>query len=256
MAAKLIIERRGAVVWLTLNRPNVLNAIDFDTIDLLIAALGEATTEVKIRAVAITGAGRAFSTGADMAILSAGSPEERRRLMARGHAMMTAIESVPKPVIAAVNGIAAGGGFELLLACDFVVAEEQAQFGMTEIRYGFLPGAGGTQRLPRAVVATQAKYLLWTGEMIGAARAADLGIVTRLAPNGTLHEAVDEFAAPLLERNPAAIAEAKVLARVARDRPLSEGLAEETQTNMRLLQTAEAREAMARFVARHRTKAP
>ena len=250
--AVVLARREGAIGWITFNRPDVLNAMNHEVLDAFAAHVSHFAADPAVRAIAVTGAGRAFSAGADISILAGGEEPDRRLMMQRAHGMMAAIEAAPKPVIAAVNGIAAGGGFEMALACDFILAERSARFAMTEIRYGFLPGGGGTQRLPRRVSSAQAAYLLMSGEMLSAERAADLGLVMRVVEDGMLAEGVRAFAAPLLARSPAAIAEAKRLVRLAREEPLSAGLAAETAANLALLKTEAATEAMTAFLARRR----
>ncbi|MGH7076056.1 MAG: enoyl-CoA hydratase/isomerase family protein [Stellaceae bacterium] len=248
--ATVLAHQYGAIGWITFNRPQVLNAINYEVFDAFDEHLARFVADSTVRAVAITGAGRAFSAGADISLLAAGEERDRALMMRRSHVMMAAIEAAPKPVIAAVNGIAAGGGFEVALSCDFILAERSAGFGMTEIRYGFLPGGGGTQRLPRRLSRAQAAYLLMSGDMLTADRAAALGLVMRVVEDGMLAEGVREFAAPFIMRSPVAIAQAKRLVRLSGELPLSAGLEMEVAANVTLLDTNEAREAMAAFLAR------
>lgn len=247
-------HREASVGWIVFNRPDVLNAINRQVMDVFASCMRDFVEDKDVRAIAITGTGRAFSTGADIGSLVGSDLDGRRRMMAAAHAMMASIETAPKPVIAAVNGLAAGGGFEIALACDFIFAEQRAQFGLTEIRYGFLPGGGGTQRLPHRIGWSQAMHLLCTGDMISAQRAADLGIVFRVVGDGEIRIAVGEFAGTFATRSPEAVAMAKALMRHALSRPPDVGLQAEIDANLHLLQTETATAAMAAFLDRRRQK--
>lgn len=242
----------GPVGWITFNRPDVLNAINEAVLVAFVLALQTHIADGSVRVIAITGTGRAFTTGADIEFLAGADEGGHRKIMEGAHAMMAAIEAAPKPIIAAVNGIAAGGGLEICLACDFVFAERRAQFGLTEIRYGFLPGGGGTQRLPRRVSWSDAMHLLCTGEIVSAERAVELGIVFRLVEDGGIHAAVRDFAAQFEKRSPEAIAAAKELMRVAVSEPLEAGLQSEIAANLRLLESPTVSTATAAFLARRR----
>ena len=250
MSDVVVVERRGPTGVIVLNRPDVLNAINDEVMRRFgdeLAALG---SDPAVRVVVVTGRGRAFSTGADIRSLLGGSADGRDDFMRRAHEMMSGIEATPKPVIAAVNGVAAGGGLELMLACDLSVAVEGARIGLTEIRYGFLPGGGGTQRLPRWVSPPVAKRLVWSGELLTAAEALELGLVARVVKEADLMTEVDRMAAALAERSAAALAEAKALVNAARDTPLVEGLRAERAANVRLLATPEAQAGISGFFKR------
>ncbi len=245
-------HKYGPVGWITFNRPNVLNAINEEDLASVDSTLRNHVADGSVRVIAITGTGRAFSAGADIEFLAGADEGGHRKIMEGAHAMMAAIEAAPKPIIAAVNGIAAGGGLEICLACDFVFADRGAQFGLTEIRYGFLPGGGGTQRLPRRVSWSDAMHLLCTGEMVSAQRAVELGIVFRLVENGEIPAAVKDFATQFENRSPEAVAAAKAMMRVAVSQPLDIGLESEIAANLRLLQSSTVSTAMAAFLSRRR----
>jgi enoyl-CoA hydratase len=247
-------HRESSVGWIIFNRPDVLNAMNEEVLDRFDSSIKRFVSDTDVRVIAISGTGRAFSTGADMDFLASANAEGHRKIMEAAHAMTASVEAAPKPVIAAVNGIAAGGGLELSLACDFVFAERRAQFGLTEIRYGFLPGGGGTQRLPRRVSWANAMHLLCSGEIISAERAAEIGLVFRLVENGQLQSAVHEFAGGFVNRSGEAIAAAKALMRRAVDEPLAAGLKAETSANLDLLKSESVGAAMAKFVRRRRQK--
>jgi enoyl-CoA hydratase/carnithine racemase len=244
--------RVGPVGWIKLNRPEVLNAINPAVFAAFADHLAAFVEDAEVRVIAVCGSGHAFSTGADISSLSDGSAAGQQRMMEMGHAMMASVEAAPKPVIAAVHGMAAGGGFELSLACDFVIAERGARFALTEIRFGFVPGGGGTQRLPRRVSRADALYLLCSGEFISAERAAELGLVFRLVEVGGLESAVSELATEFAQRSPSAVGAAKALVTRALSSPLEEGLRAEIEENIQLLQSPETRRAMAAFLDRRR----
>lgn len=246
----VVTERRETVGVIVLNRPDVLNAINLEVMERLGKELAGFLSEPKIRVIAITGRGRAFSTGADIRALAERSPEGRGEFMRRAHDMMSQIEAAPKPVIAAVNGIAAGGGFEMMLACDLAVAVETARIGLTEIRYGFLPGGGGTQRLPRWVPPPVAKRLIWSGELLTAEEAQEIGVVLKVVQEEELMAEVEALASRFALWSPAAVAEAKALINAAREWPLTEGLAAEREANVRLLSSPEAVAGIEAFLKR------
>lgn len=246
----VVAERRGPVGTLVLNRPEVLNAIDLEVMERFGKELDAFGEDPDIRVVVITGRGRAFSTGADIRALQGRSGEDQREFMRRAHDMMAHIEALPKPIIAAVNGIAAGGGFEMMLACDLAIAGASARIGLTEIRYGFLPGGGGTQRLPRWVAPAIAKRLIWSGELLTADEACAIGVVLKVVPDGAVLAEAEALARQFASRSAAALASAKALVNGARERPLGEGLAAERDANVRLLASPEARAAIDAFLQR------
>jgi hypothetical protein len=174
--ARILAERDGTILTLTLNRPDKLNAIDGGMLDAFGEALGEIERDREVRAVILTGAGRAFSAGADIKEWTALTPLEFGRSWGRrGHAVFDRLAALPPPVIAAINGIAFGGGLELALCADMRIASAQARLGLPEVTIAALPGWGGTQRLPRPIGAGRAKHMILTGQPIDAARAEILG---------------------------------------------------------------------------------
>ncbi len=249
----VLTERRGPLGLIVLNRPRVLNAIDLEVMERLVEELDALVSDPDIRAVAITGRGRAFSAGADLRALAGLPPDGRREFMRRAHETMNRLERAPKPVIAAVNGIAAGGGFEMMLACDLAVAVESARVGLTEIRHGFLPGGGSTQRLPRWVPPAVAKRLIWSGELLRAEEARQIGVVLQVVREAELLPEVEALAGRLARVSAAAVAEAKALVNRARERPLEEGLAAEREANVRLLSSPEAVAGIEAFLTRGST---
>ena len=208
------------IATLTVNRPDKLNALG----DAVIAELGRAIEELRARddvgGIVLTGAGRAFVAGADITELSAKSPLEAQALAAKGQAVFRRFETSPKPVVAAVNGFALGGGCELAMACHVRVAAEGAKFGQPEVKLGICAGYGGTQRLPRLVGKGRALQLLLTGEMIDAAEAHRIGLVNKVVPNGEAVSAAQEMLRQMLANGPLALA----LTIEAVDRGLDAGL--------------------------------
>jgi enoyl-CoA hydratase len=193
----LLVERDGAVLTIVINRPKVLNALNGSTLRELSEAIDAAGDE-SVGAVVITGAGdRAFVAGADINELAAQSPVGGREHGRRGQAVFARIEQLGKPVIAAVNGFALGGGCELAMACTLRVAADSARFGQPEINLGLIPGYGGTQRLPRLVGRGRALELLLTGNPITADEAWRIGLVNKVVPAAALRDEAHALAVSL-----------------------------------------------------------
>ncbi|BDV41843.1 crotonase [Geotalea uraniireducens] len=183
----LLLETTEGVVTVTINRPAALNALNREMLEELAAVINELAADQAVRVIILTGAGeRAFVAGADIAVMREMAPAAARELALLGQGVCRAIERCPKPVIAAVNGFALGGGCELALSCDIRLAAESARFGQPEVNLGIIPGFGGSQRLPRLVGRGRALELLLTGEMIDAQEAWRLGLVNRVVPAAEL----------------------------------------------------------------------
>ena len=193
------------IATLTVNRPDKLNALNAIVIGELGRAIDELVASEDVGAVILTGAGRAFVAGADIAELSAVSALEGRRLARRGQEIFRRFETSPKPTVAAVNGFALGGGCELAMACHVRVAAEGAKFGQPEVKLGLIPGYGGTQRLPRLVGRGRALQLLLTGEMIDAHEALRIGLVNRVVPGDQLLSAATSMIQQMLMNAPLAL---------------------------------------------------
>ena len=201
----LLLERDGAVAVLTINRPQVLNALSTQTLDELRRAVLELQHDAGIRAVIITGAGeKSFVAGADINELAAQRPVQGKEHARRGQHVFDLIENMGKPVIAAINGYALGGGCELAMACTLRVAADTARLGQPEINLGIIPGYGATQRLPRLVGKGIALDLLLTGRQITAQEAQQIGLVNRVVPAASLMADVRALAAELAARAPVA----------------------------------------------------
>jgi enoyl-CoA hydratase len=202
----LLIERDGAVAIVTLNRPRVLNALNTATIRELGHAMAAFGADPDVRAVVLTGAGeKAFVAGADINELAVQSPAEGKEHATAGQRVFDAIEALGKPVVAAINGFALGGGCELAMACTLRIAADNARFGQPEINLGLTPGYAGSQRLPRLVGRGRALEMLLTGEMIGAARAYEIGLVNRVVPAADLRAEAVKLAALLAGKAPVAL---------------------------------------------------
>ncbi|MFF0042991.1 enoyl-CoA hydratase/isomerase family protein [Streptomyces mirabilis] len=212
MRTVLRVELRNGTAVLTLDRPERLNAVGTDTVEQLTKALHDLRGNDDVRAVVLAGAGRAFSAGADLGeIESFTSPGQFRAFVGRLTEAYALLEDFPKPSVAAVHGFAFGGGLELALACDLRVAERGARLGLPEMKLGVLPGAGGTQRLPRLLPTAIAKEMILTGEPIDAERAWQLGLVNEVAEPGVALAAAEALAARLAAGAPLALAAGKRL---------------------------------------------
>jgi enoyl-CoA hydratase len=234
------------VALVTLQRPEALNALSFDLLDALVEALRTLDADPAARAVVITGSGtRAFAAGADIRELAIQTNDS---LTSGGRfATWDAIASIGLPLIAAVRGFALGGGCELAMACDMIVAAEDASFGQPEILLGVMPGAGGTQRLTRAVGKARAMELILTGRSMSADEAEAHGLVTRVVPAAATVDAALELAGRIATMPPLAVRAAKAAVLDAQERSLSDGLARERVSFFRLFDTDDQTEGMAAF---------
>jgi len=224
----LIAEQRERVRYLTLNRPDVLNALNSKVFTALETELARIEADPGTRVVVVTGSGgRAFSAGADLDELTGLDPVDTRKLLGRGQRVFRALERLGKPVIAAVNGYALGGGFELALACSLIVGSEGAKFGLPEAGLGLIPGYGGTQRLPRLIGKQAALRLMLSGQRADATSAYELGILSQPpVSDDELLDTVGQLAGEISGRSPRAAA--LILEAVSSSDGLDAGLAHET----------------------------
>jgi enoyl-CoA hydratase len=229
MTDELSIQRRGSAAWFTLNRARELNSLSFNLLKALDIGLAEMLTDRSVRTIVFTGAGRAFCAGADLKFLETLPDHERDEATAAflltATTLMSRIAASPKPTIAAVNGTAVGGGLELLLACDIIVAVRGASIGDGHVNYGLLPGAGSSIRLPRRIGIGRAKQLLFTGELLPAERLAEFGLVNEVVEPAELHARVDAIATALATKSPIGLARMKQIVEHAFDMSESAGLA-------------------------------
>jgi enoyl-CoA hydratase len=242
----ILTEIRGRVGLITLNRPQALNALNHQLMTELMDALEAFDHHEPIGAMVITGSEKAFAAGADIKEMAGKSAQE---MMAADHVgVFGRIRSVEKPVIAAVSGWALGGGCEIALACDMIVASESARFGQPEVTIGVIPGAGGTQRLTRAVGKALAMEMILNNRTLSAQEALQYGLVNRVAPvSDYLTEAL-KLAEEIASRAPLAVRAAKKMINAAFDLSLSDGLAAEKQAFYDLFNTADQKEGMQAFV--------
>ena len=202
----LLVERDGAVLVVTINRPKVLNALDSQTISELHRAMREAQDDPSVRAIVVTGAGeKSFVAGADINELARLSPAEGQQHARRGQAVFDLIELLGKPVVAAINGFALGGGCELAMACTVRIAADTARLGQPEINLGIMPGYAGSQRLPRLVGKGRALEILLSGDMVSAPRAYEIGLVNKVVPAADLLADAKKVAATLASKAPIAV---------------------------------------------------
>jgi enoyl-CoA hydratase len=187
----LKVERRGATVVLTLHRPKALNAINQDMLTALDLAVHDVAADLSVRCVVLAGHGKAFAAGADIAGMQDYTAEEAERFAGLGQKVLSGLENLHCPTIAAVGGFALGGGCELAMACDMIFAGARAKFGQPEVRLGVIPGFGGTQRLPRRVGRSAALDLCLTARMVGAEEALRMGLVSRVVEGEVLDEALE-----------------------------------------------------------------
>ncbi len=246
----IALERSGSVATVTLNRPDVLNALNGRMLDELMQAFAQLAGEPDLRAVIVTGAGpKAFAAGADIAELNALPDASAGEAQAkRGQALTVAIESLSVPVIAAVNGFALGGGMELALACDIRVASENAKFGQPEVNLGILPGYGGTQRSLRLLGEGMAMYLALTGEMIDAGEALRIGLVQRVVPPGEAVTEAQRIAGLIAAKAPLAIAATKRVLLEGAHLPLADALGMEAGHFGRMVASADFHEGTQAFL--------
>ena len=239
------------VAVLTIHRPKVLNALDPATVDEVMAATATFASDVDARVLIITGAGdKAFVAGADIGAMAEMSVDEAEAFARRGQAMTKALEDVAKPVIAAVNGFALGGGCELAMACDFILASDRARFGQPEVALGLIPGFGGTQRLARLVGRAMARRLCFTGEQVSAQRAYELGLVQEVVSHEELMPTAMHLAELIVSRGPLAVGACKRAINRGADLSLEAGLDVEVMLFAGLFHTGDVREGTAAFLER------
>ena len=249
----ILLERRGAVALLTLNRPHALNALNTAMGLRLGEVLADIAEEAAIRVVVVTGAGdRAFCAGGDLKERQGMTPEQwtrQHRIFERAYHQL---RNLRKPIFAAVNGVALGGGCEMAMSTDFLIAAEHARFGQPEVTRGIMPGAGGTQLLPRYLPRGLALQLLMTGELISAADAHRWGLVNRVCPAGELLDAAMELAGRIAANSPAAVQQAKRSARMGLELPLEAGIEVEIECYQRMVDHPDRYEGIDAFNQRRR----
>jgi enoyl-CoA hydratase len=254
MPGPVLIEVCGPVAVATLNRPEKLNALDYPLIDALMHSLDVLEDDDAIRVIVLTGAGRAFSSGADIACFAPtvkrGQAVALREFVRRGQRMTSRIESFPKPIIVAVNGLAHGGGCEITEAAPLAIASERAEFCKAEINLGFAPPFGGSQRLPRLIGRKRALKMILTAEPIGAAEAQVLGLINDVVPHDSLMDSALGLARTIAEKSPPAVS--ACLGSVTRglNVPIDEALAIEASYFARMVGTRDIEEGISAWLER------
>ena len=244
----LLKKEDNGVVTLTLNRPQVMNSFNFELLHALQDQVNAIRFDRKVRVVIIAGAGeKAFCSGADLKERATLSPDQVKEFIFTIRNLFTSIEQLNKAVIAAVNGVALGGGTELALACDIRIASMNASMGLTETRLAIIPGAGGTQRLPRLVGKGKAKELIFTGQRIGAEEALNIGLVNKICEPEDLLDECKKMAAMICETGPIAIEQAKYAINYGIEADLHTGLALESNAYWVTIPTEDRLEGLAAF---------
>jgi enoyl-CoA hydratase len=248
----ITVEHSERVAILTFNRPEVLNALNTEVITESLAAVSALSEDDSVGVVVLTGAGKAFVAGADIAEMRDKTADEARSYAALGHRLMNAIQDMTRPVIAAVNGFALGGGLELALACDIRVAADSAQFGLPETGLGVIPGWGATQRAARLIGPEHTKDLIFTGERISARRAREIGLVSHVVPRAGLMPCVLDRARKISANGPVALAYAKRVINAGVDKTLADGCAEEIDAFASCFETKDQQEGMSAFMEKRK----
>ncbi len=239
---KVLYEKRGQIAYVTINRPERLNACDYETYERLACVWEEFGNDPDLRVGILTGAGeRAFCAGSDV------KSNYVEQTFTEPNRLFPILLHLAKPIIAAINGHANGGGLEQALACDIRVAADHAQFGLGEARLGWLPGGGGTQRLPRLIPLGRALEMLYTGNRIDAHQALRLGLVDHVVPQTELLTTCEQIAAEICKSAPLAVAKIKTTTLRGLDKPLAEGLELERESYSYLQGTEDAREGAKAF---------
>ncbi|QDQ00656.1 enoyl-CoA hydratase [Lysinibacillus fusiformis] len=236
------------IAYITINRPETLNCFNYTTLAQLQQVVDELHIADNVRAVIFTGAGeKAFSAGADLKERKTLTSQEVRRNVRAIRDVFNSIANLPQPTIAAVNGHALGGGFEWLLACDFAIAVDEALLGLTETSWAIIPGAGGTQRLPRLVGEMKAKEMILTAAKITATEAVRLGIILKTVPREVLITECEALAARIMQNGPVAIRQAKYAISQGMNTDLQTGLAIESKAYELVIPTEDRLEALQAF---------
>jgi len=249
----ILCEVDGAIATVTINRPKVLNALNPQVAEELAQAFTALGKDAAVKVIILTGAGdKSFVAGADISAMRDMNPVQARHFSRQLQGVTSLMESLPKPIIAAVNGFALGGGTEIALACDFIYASETAKFGQPEINLGVVPGAGGTQRLSRLVGKSWAKELCLTGDIIDVALAKEIGLVNRVFPVDQLMDAVLKVAKKIASKGRVATRACKELINCGFDLPLNHALLLEAEAFCTCFASPDQREGMGAFLEKRK----
>lgn len=244
----LIYSKKSGIATVVLNRPQALNALNGDLMAELDYLLDNIAVDEDVKAVIITGGERVFAVGADITTMAKANPVQALGLVGQFHQVMNKLENLPKPVIAAIAGMALGGGLELALACDLRLAAEGAKFALPEINLGIIPGAGGTQRLPRVIGVTKAKELIYLGDMIDAEVALQYGLLNRVVPLDMLLEEANRVAIKLTSKPGLALGAAKRVINNGINSDINTGNMIERESFAALFATEDQKEGMQAFI--------
>ncbi|MBX3575062.1 MAG: enoyl-CoA hydratase/isomerase family protein [Mesorhizobium sp.] len=254
--APVLVQRDGRMAWITLNRPDTLNAMSPELIDALEHAVISAAADPGIRSIAITGSGRAFSAGGDLKNMQGrlvGADDDAfHRGMRRGQEVFRRIETLPVPVIAAVNGYAVAGGLELVLSCDIVVAAAGVKMGDGHAKYGVVPGGGSTARLPRRLPVGLAKQLLFTAELVGSETMRHWGLVNEVVAADQLHARVTTIGNAIADASPMVVRAMKLLVNEGLDQPIESALDAELEACKHHVDSADLAEGLAAFQSKRK----
>lgn len=245
MPANILVEFQPPIGIIRLNRPKVLNALNFEVLKEIVEALEAFDTNDNIRATILTGNDEGFSAGADIRELSEATPVDL--ILRNQFALWDRLKRTAKPIIAAVSGYALGGGCELAMNCDIIIASENAKFGQPEINIGVMPGAGGTQRLTRTIGKFRAMEMILTGQSINAREAEKRGLVNKVVPRELYFDEAKKIALQIASKAPIAVRLAKEAVLKAFDTPLEEGLQFERRNFYLLFSTEDMKEGMKAF---------
>ncbi len=247
------LEKQENIATILINRPEAMNALNSETLSDLKSAILAVKCDENVKVVIVTGSGdKAFVAGADIKEMENMSPMEARNFLLFGQYVFNELENLEKPTIAAVNGFALGGGCELALACDMILASENAKLGLPEVSLGLHPGFGGTQRLPRLIGKAKAKELIFTGDIIDAHEALKIGLVNRVLPNDLLLEEAKSLAKKIMSRGGIAIKLAKAAINVGTETSLEKGLAYEAETASITFSTQDKKEGVKAFLEKRK----
>lgn len=248
----LISEQRGTTLWLTMNRPQAMNSLSFDLVDALLAAFDHAEKNADIRVIALTGTGRAFSAGADLKTMITRYAPGEPDILDRVTVILDRVRSFPKPVIAAVNGLALAGGMELMMCCDLIYAGESAKIGDAHCNYGIVPGGGGAAIMPRLLPLPIAKYLIFTGEFLPASALVQYGLLNEVVADELLLDKVAAVADVISQKSPIGLARAKRVANEALDKTAADALRDERLASRDQFRSWDYREGITAFLEKRK----
>jgi enoyl-CoA hydratase len=249
----LLVEKSDGVALLTINRPKVLNALNIEVLEELKVVLGALEEDPRVKVVVLTGAGeKAFVAGADIAEMARMEPAAALGLARQGQQVLLAVERMKKPVIAAVNGFALGGGLELALACDFIYAAENAKFGLPEVTLGIMPGFGGTQNLARQIGPKRASEMVFSGRLINAQKALEWGLVNDVLPIDELLDGAKKIALQIAANGSLGVAAAKDALVSGLNMAKEDGFRYESTLFATLFATDDQKEGMSAFLEKRK----